>query len=99
MAGYRFLFSEEKFRVSVPENLRVLKDHDDRRRVKVNVQACWGSLRMFNFYQAITDHRIDWQALYQQTNCRQRQISIKRQILDYPFANIHVEERVMAMLR
>jgi hypothetical protein len=54
-----FLFSGKKPWVSVPENLRVSKDHDDQKPVKA--QACWGSLRTFNSYNAIgIDHRIDW---------------------------------------
>jgi hypothetical protein len=61
LEGNEFLFSGKKFRVSVPEDLHVLKDHDDQRLVKV--QACWGSFGVFIPYNAIIDPKIDCLAL------------------------------------
>ncbi|KAN0073295.1 hypothetical protein V8E54_008515 [Elaphomyces granulatus] len=61
LEGNEFLFSGKKFRVSVPEGLHVLKDHDDQRLVKA--QACWGSFRVFIPYNAIIDPKIDCLAL------------------------------------
>jgi len=78
-----FLLSGKRFRVSVPEDLHVLEDHDNQRLVKA--QACWGSFGGFIPYNAIVDPGIDCL----EANCFQSlQVSSGRY---YPFASM--EER------